>query len=840
VNGRRIAHFELGRKLGEGGMGVVYEALDGHLDRRVALKILPPDKIVNGARKQRFIQEAKAASALNHPNIVTIYEIGAEDGVDYIAMELVAGQTLEELLAKRRLKLNEVLKLAVQIADALASAHAAGIVHRDVKPANLMVNNNGLVKVLDFGLAKLTDKAEITEEDETQVAQAATEEGTVLGSAGYMSPEQAEGKKVDYRSDIFSFGLVLYEMLSGKRAFQGATRMATLAAILNREPEPLAVVAPGVPKEVERIVARCLRKELGRRSQNMAEVKLALEELKEESESGMTSAGPAAQKTARRPWRWAAAGGCAVLALAAGSYFLLSRSRGPAEFKEVPLTAYTGRVGQPALSPDGKQFAFAWDGGDAGGRGQLYVSLAGRGKPVRLTNLENAADSNPAWSPDGQTLAFTRRVGGRGEGFSVYLIPSLGGVERRLDGATSNPAAWSPDGKWLYFSAPLSPQKDAIFIESSLGGEKRRLTDPPPEFNDLSPAVSPDGRQIAFVRQQDVYNGDLYVCDLRDGQTAGPARRLTSDRRTTLSPAWTSDGREIVYVTGVGGPGGGGLTALYRVPSSGGVPKRLDGVGDYAVSVSIAPKANRLAYARLYADYNLYRMELPANGKPAGAPERFLSSTRREATPSFSPDGKRIAFWSNRSGTENIWVADADGLNPVQLTSFTSGVAGSPQWSPDGKTIVFDARPEGQSDIYSIRADGGPPKRLTNNPEQDAVPRFSGDGRWIFYQGRRSGEPHLFRIPADGGEPVQMTQGNGQDPGASPDGKWIYFSRGRSLLKVPPEGGQEIEVLPRGALLASQSFAVGASGSITSDRRTETPATSPCGCFGSRTERRLS
>jgi eukaryotic-like serine/threonine-protein kinase len=442
----------------------------------------------------------------------------------------------------------------------------------------------------------------------------------------------------------------------------------------------------------------------------------------------------------------------------------------------------------------------------------LYVSLVGRGKPVRLTNREDAADSNPAWSPDGQTVSFTRRVGGRGEVASLYLIPALGGVERRLDVTGSNPATWSADGKWLYFSTPVSPQKDAIFIESSLGGEKRRLTDPPPGFSDLFPSLSPDGRQIAFVRQQDVYSGDLYVCDLRDGQSAGPARRLTSDSRTTLSPAWTGDGREIVYVAGVGGAGGGGLTAIYRVPSSGGATQRLGGVGDYAVWVSTAPKANRLVYARSYADHNLYRMELPANGKPAGAPEKFLSSTRREATPSFSPDGKRIAFWSNRSGTENIWVAEADGQNPVQLTSFTSGVAGTPQWSPDGKTIVFDARPEGQSDIYSIPADGGAPKRLTNHPESDSVPGFSADGRWIFYQGRRSGEAHLFRIPAGGGEPVQMTQGSGQDPAASPDGKWIYFARGRSLCKIPPDGGQEIEVLPRGSLIAQASFTVRASG----------------------------
>jgi serine/threonine protein kinase len=235
-------------------MGVVYEAIDRHLDRHVALKILPPERLANPARKQRFIQEAKAASALNHPNIITIYDISASDGVDYIAMELISGRTLEDLLARRRPKVPEMLKYSVQIADALAAAHANGIVHRDLKPANVMVTDNGLVKVLDFGLAKLTDESEVTEYDETRTERAVTQDGAVVGSAAYMSPEQVEGRKVDARSDIFSFGLVLYEMLSGKRAFRAETRIAIMAAILNQEPKPLGELAPGLPKEVERIV----------------------------------------------------------------------------------------------------------------------------------------------------------------------------------------------------------------------------------------------------------------------------------------------------------------------------------------------------------------------------------------------------------------------------------------------------------------------------------------------------------------------------------------------------------------------------------------------------------
>src|SRR2546430_1778327 len=284
-------------------MGVVYTARDTNLDRFVAIKVLPAEKVADPERKQRFIQEAKAASALNHPNIITIYDIDSENSCDYIAMELVPGRTLDDIITRRRPRLPEALRYAVQIADALAAAHAAGIVHRDLKPANVMVTDSGLVKVLDFGLAKLTDEPEISADDATRTARTVTEDGTVMGTAPYMSPEQTEGRKVDARSDIFSFGSVLYEILTGRRAFQGDSRMSILAAVLDKEPQPVGELVPGLPKELERIVARCLRKELARRSQSMAEIKLALEEIKEESESGSTA--QAARKPASR-WRWAA------------------------------------------------------------------------------------------------------------------------------------------------------------------------------------------------------------------------------------------------------------------------------------------------------------------------------------------------------------------------------------------------------------------------------------------------------------------------------------------------------------------------------------------------------
>src|SRR5215831_10605555 len=287
--GQMLGHYRIEAKLGEGGMGVVYRAFDTHLDRSVAIKILRVDATTSPERKRRFVQEAKAASALNHPNIVHIYDISSSDGTDFIAMEFVAGKTLDQLIGKSGLSLKDTLKYAIQIADALGRAHSAGIVHRDLKPGNIIVGEDGRVKLLDFGLAKLTETA--VDPDSATATMTAperpqTEEGTIVGTVAYMSPEQAEGRKIDARSDIFSFGSVLYEMVSGRRPFEGGSRISTLSAILHKEPQPPAQLATDLPAELEKIISRCLRKDLDRRPQHVGDIKLALEELRDDSASG--------------------------------------------------------------------------------------------------------------------------------------------------------------------------------------------------------------------------------------------------------------------------------------------------------------------------------------------------------------------------------------------------------------------------------------------------------------------------------------------------------------------------------------------------------------------------
>jgi len=800
--GKKLAHYTITGKLGEGGMGVVYEARDAHLDRTVALKLLPHDALANPSRKQRFVQEAKAASALNHPHIVTIYDIASDGGTDYIAMELIQGRTLEAVLSRGKLRLADALKYGAQIADALAAAHAAGIVHRDLKPGNVMITERGDVKVLDFGLAKLSDVTETTPGDETRTQRAVTEEGSVMGSAPYMSPEQAQGLKVDARSDIFSFGSLLYEMITGRRAFQGSTRMATMAAVVNQEPEPPSKLVPGLPRDVERWVTRCLRKELGRRSQSMAEIRVALQDLKEETETGSLMAPVAAPARKRARWLEAVGALAAVIGIAAAALRFFAPGRDAPPLHAEVLTSYIGYHGDPSLSPDGNQFAFAWDGDVLDKFAHVYISLVGKGTPLRLTpEGENAY--SPSWSSDGQSIAFWQGKTDSQKG-GLFVIPALGGPGRKIVDGHGGRASWSPDGKWLLWSQYQPDDAHMwLYAAPAAGGEPHRLAELPPSGKqDFDPQVSPDGRKLVFVRMMADFDSDLYLADFQDGRLTGEPRQLTRDHDTKASPVWTGDGREIVYI-------GGELfseLAMYRIRASGGASRRLEGIGTNAARLTLAARSNRMLYSVQSINYDIRRVDLRA---PNPKPERFLSSTRYESSPSYSPDGQRIAFTSNRGGVRKICVADSDGANVSPLTSFSSGVAASPRWSPDGQTIAFVARPQGNADIYTMPAQGGAVKRLTDYPGEDDNPTWSPDGKWIYFESTRAGGYEMFRVRPDGGAAQQITHDGGDYGMVAPDGKWLYYSLpGKGLWKMPADGGDPSQVLAPESLCSQLSFVV--------------------------------
>ncbi len=796
--GTKLAHYTITGKLGEGGMGVVYEAIDDHLDREVALKLLSPEAVANQSRKQRFVQEAKTASALNHPNIVTIYDIASADGTDFLAMELVRGRTLEQALSRGKLRLADALKYSMQISDALAAAHAVGIVHRDLKPGNIMINERGDVKVLDFGLAKLTDRGTITQDDETRTGFAITGDGVLVGTVPYMSPEQAEGRQVDARSDIFSFGSVMYEMLTGKPAFRGANSMAIIASILRDEPEPLSATIANLQPELERVVSRCLRKQLDRRSQSMAEVHVSLRELKEGLDSGTLEALPRVTARSSKPWIYYAAGALLLGVIFSIVFYFWPRSVLPSLETRV-LTSFVGAHYSPTLSPDGKQFAFSWNGDGPNGKQHVYISLIGKGTPLRLTPEEDE-DYSPSWSPDGESIAFVREIDKLGA-FELAVMPALGGRPHSVvQGVLGGGANWSPDSKWLLWSQRDDSGAFSIRVAPAGGGEPRRLFVAKGR-GDFDVAVSPDGRQIVFCRTSGAYDSDLYVADFRDGLSMGTIRPLTYDHEPKGTPIWTNGGKEITYIVGIYTDD----ISLFRVPASGGSPHRIEGIGANAASLTYAASANRLLYSTFSMNFDIRRIDLSAPGEIK--PQRFLSSTRYEASPTYSPDGKRIAFDSNRGGLRQIWVADADGGNPVPLTSFASGVAGSPKWSPDGKFIAFDARPETNADVYTVPAAGGPVRRLTDSPGEDNVPSWSPDGKWIYFGSVRAGTHEIFRMHPDGSGVEQLTRNGGEFGEVTFDGKWLYYSVSKKgLWKMAADGGAATPVLPREALYKNISF----------------------------------
>ncbi len=797
----RLSHYELLEQLGAGGMGVVYRARDLRLGRWVAVKVLAPGETADPERRARFVKEARAASALNHPNVLTVHEVGCEDGVDFIVTEYLPGRTLEKLIPKHGLPPREALRIAVPIAHALAAAHAAGVVHRDVKPANVMVTDSGLVKVLDFGLARFVDPLPLAPGETT--AELLTKEGTVFGTCAYMSPEQAEGRPVDARSDVFSFGVTLYEMLTGRRPFARESASATLAAVLRDEPGPASALSPAVPAALDHLLQRCLRKDPARRFQSMDDLKLALEEICGETPERTPL--PARPAGARRRAALGLAAAAAFLAAIAALWLVRRPAAAPAEpSRPVPLTSFGGRVRWPALSPDGHQVAFVWNG--EGRRSfDLYVQLVGPGSPVRLTN-DPELEVSPAWSPDGRQLAFLkRRPAGH---LALVVLPALGGEERIVTEAPGlRPGvAWSADGGSLAVSRHEPGTSAPVLARVALAsGEVRSLYAPPAGpaglAADYLPALSPDGRTIAFVRARNAIASA--ICTLRVSEALEPEGEsvaLTSDRAAYSLPAWTPDGRRIVFTEG--GFGWTSSPSLLEIPASatpGQRPSRvLGGEGGEFPTLS---RSGSLVFARPLTDLNVWR--LPLHGGAPGRPVPVLASTRTDGGPFVSADGTRIAFSSDRSGSSQVWVARPDGSRPAQVTSMAAMNTSGGRFAPDGERIVFVSNPDGDMEVFLTTAQGREPLRLTRDPAHDSSPSWSHDGGWVYFTSDRSGQFDVWQVrPEPGAVPRRVTRGGGLSPRESADGKTLYFSRlaedgSWSLWQMPTGGGEETLLLPR-------------------------------------------
>ncbi|HEY3198711.1 MAG TPA: DPP IV N-terminal domain-containing protein [Nitrospirales bacterium] len=507
----------------------------------------------------------------------------------------------------------------------------------------------------------------------------------------------------------------------------------------------------------------------------------------------------------RSTFLWVCAGLAFVILAGGIAWIYFSEPRGKALTPRPrinAITSFQGHESNPAFSPDGNQVAFVWDG-EAGDNLDIYVKLTDTGVPLRLTK-HPGADFSPAWSPDGRYVAFMREWEGNG---GIYLVPSLGGPERKLADVFAadrsgwgwrylNWLSWAPDGKSLAVADKSSASEPfSIFLLSILTGEKRRLTSPPAGFfGERNPAFSPDGKTMAFTRASGFRADDLYVMPVAGGEP----RRLTFDKRSIIGLTWTRDGRDIIFSSNR--EGSSTSITLWRISASGGTPERLSGVGQNAFDPVVSRQGNRLAYTQLFLDANIWRMEVSRGG--GGTPIQLISSTREDSGPQFSPDGRKIAFASDRSGALEIYACDSDGLNAVQLTFFNSQVQ-SPYWSPDGRQITFDSIAGGSPDIWVVSAEGGPPRRLTTEPSEDIRPSWSRDGRLIYFASDRSGTWQVWKVPSAGGHAIQVTKKGGFAAFESPDGKYVYYSKGHrdvpGIWRIPVGGGEEVPVmdLPR-------------------------------------------
>jgi Tol biopolymer transport system component len=815
----RLGPYEVVALLGAGGMGEVYDAVDTRLHRHVALKVLPPHLVADDERRRRFVQEAQLASSLQHPHIVTIYDIGSADGTEYLAMELVRGRTLDQVIPTSGLRLPDALRYGIQITDALAAAHAAGVVHRDLKPTNIMVTDQDQIKILDFGLATLAAPAVASATDETRLQSAVeTGAGLILGTVAYMSPEQAEGKKVDARSDIFSFGAILYEMLSGQRAFRADSMPATLAAVINLEPQPLARSASRVPAPVEQLVSRCLRKDLARRAQHASDVKVALEELREDSTSGALAPAPPPAAPAAASRRWilpAATAIVAVIGLAAAAAVWWPRTPpAPASFIPVPLTTLPGSEDWPSFSPDGTQVVFASMPDDVR-TADIDVQLVnGTGARLRLAAGATGVAGGPAWSPDGKLIAFWQ---GNAADIDVHLdlISPLGGPERQLaswGNDTSGRLVWSPDGRWIATSSAvestgLGVHKGIVLISSTTGEQVVWAAKSDAFIGSMDPAFSPDGRRVAYTRATGAYTGQLNIVPVgSDGTPAGPPVPLAYKTWELHSPVWTADGRALLVIAGHSTSNGG----VVRIPID--APEhavRLGGL-EYAQTLTISRDGTKLAFSRGGDNDDISRVDLRDPAKSGS----IATSTLWDGDAAYSPDGRRIVFGSNRGGARELWVADANGDNAQPVTNFGGPVLGTPRWSPDSRQIAFDSRPDGNSDVFVVPAAGGPVRQITKTPGEDARPAWSADGHFIYFSSNRGGDDEIWRMTPDGGAPVQITHHGGEAALASLDGQYLYYKRAGSvgsIYRIRPDGTGDTEIVsePTYAVLP---FAVTASG----------------------------
>lgn len=823
--GETISHYRIVEKLGGGGMGVVWQAEDLTLGRMVALKFLTPELARDTQALDRFMREARSAAALNHPNICQVYEASSADGQAFIAMELLEGQTMRERLDGRPVRLNQLLDWAYQVADALDAAHSRGIVHRDIKPANLFVTSRGTVKVLDFGLAKIaTEKrlASMSTVGSAPTSDHLTTPGTTIGTVAYMSPEQAQGEELDARTDIFSLGVVMYEMATGKLPFGGNTSAAIFGAILHKDPAPVTAMNTELPPEIGRIIGKALEKDRDIRYQSAAELRADLKRLKRDTDSGVAAAVSPSRTTAAttaatpvRPNRQVVVLGSAVVVLAliigVALYLFTNKSRAATfSLQDMQVTRLTfgGGSALAAISPDGRYVVHVLD---EGGKQSLWLRQTTTTSNVQIVPPDDVTYIGLTFSPDGNFVYYVprRRAAGLNE---LYVVPALGGSPQRLVRDVDSAVSFSPDGHRVAFVRNRNTNGgDVIAVDTD--GKNEKVVGSIAGDSRFQEGISwsPDGKMIAVcVLRLTEYHTEFLGYPVAGGS---PVQLSTQPFFNGTDVAWLPDSSGVILVAEEAGRLSSPQIWLARYP--GGATRRLTNDLNNYVGISLTADA-RSAVTVLRQTHSQLWLAQPKAPESAHALTFSDPHAGRDGV-AFMPDGRLLFSTTQPNGVE-LWTANADGSNPQPLITGMK-MALYPAVSPDGKTIVFGGTRERNINLWRSNADGSNIQQLTHGQFELSAQIA---GSWIYYSAIVQGKPHVYRMPLAGGAPEEVGdatfwQAAFANFSVSPDGSTIVYARANSETKqletvvaalpagttqhvLPPMGA--FEVMPDGKTIS--------------------------------------